>query len=374
MAPENLQPALHALAVINLLGASQALLSAAALAGAPRGKRLANRYFAFFLAALAVYIIMAVLLETGYIVRVPALIGIDDPFLFMLGPLFYFYLRATVGEQFKLRGKTLLHFLPSALLGLLWIPNLFVSAEVQVAAYHQRMAHLDKFDPVVFVAFLLIDVQLFTYLIAGWRKLANVSTPALINPASSEWRWLRNVFVALFAVTVFSTVLDFLSFSRENLRFTPFLLTLILCSLSYWGLRHSGLIPAGEARKYAKSTLTAEASEEIFLKLQKAMQEEKLFADSTLSLPKLAKKLGVSTHHLSQIINARFGQNFFNYLSNVRVHEAKKRLSAPEAERAALSDIAYAVGFNSLSAFSTVFKKQSGLSPSQFQKQQLGQV
>jgi AraC-like DNA-binding protein len=77
---------------------------------------------------------------------------------------------------------------------------------------------------------------------------------------------------------------------------------------------------------------------------------------------------------LSQIINERFGQNFFNYLSSVRVEEAKKRLCAADSDSVALSEIAYAVGFNSLSAFSTVFKKQTGISPSQFQKQQLSQV
>jgi hypothetical protein len=77
MAPENFQPSFHALAIINLIGASQALLSAAALFSAQRGNPLSNRYFAFFLAALSVYIIMVVLLETGYIVRVPYLMDCE---------------------------------------------------------------------------------------------------------------------------------------------------------------------------------------------------------------------------------------------------------------------------------------------------------
>lgn len=380
MVPENFQPSFHALAIINLIGASQALLSAAALTGAQRGNRLPNRYFAFFLAALSIYIIMAVLLETGYIVRMPYLLDIENPFLFMLGPCFYFYIRAATGESFKLRGKTLLHFLPSLLFGLLWLASLFINTEVKMADYRNRLTNTEQFDPAQLIAFLIIDLQIFMYLIAGWRKLANFArhgAPAALNRVSTDWRWLRNLLVALFAVALFSTVLDVLSFDRANMRFTPFLLTIILCSLSYFGLRQSGLIPisVGEhARKYAKSTLTPEASHGIFLKLQQVMEHEKLFADSTLSLPKLAKRLAVPTHHLSQIINERFGQNFFNYLSSVRIEEAKKRLSASEADSTTLSEIAYAVGFNSLSAFSTIFKKQSGVSPSQFQKQQQSQV
>jgi AraC-like DNA-binding protein len=377
MPPENFQPSFHALAIINLIGASQALLSAAALTSTQRGNRLPNRYFAFFLTALSVYIIMAVLFETGYIIRVPYLLDIENPFLFMLGPCFYFYIRAAAGESLGRRGKILLHFLPALLFGLLWIAGLFISTEVKIVNYLNRLANPDKFDPVQLIALLIIDLQIFVYLIAGWRKLVNCAKrteSSVPNRVSQDWRWQRNVFIALFAVAVFSTILDVLSLDLANMRFTPFLLTIILCSLSYFGLRQSGLIPISEgekAKKYAKSTLTPEASHEIFLKLQHEMEHEKLFADSTLSLPKLAKRLAVSTHHLSQIINERFGQNFFNYLSSVRIEEAKKRLSASDSDKVALSEIAYAVGFNSLSAFSTIFKKQSGISPSQFQKQQL---
>lgn len=295
----------------------------------------------------------------------------------MLGPCFYFYIRATTGQSLKQRGKILLHFLPALLFGLLWIAGLFISKEVKIVNYLDLLANRDKFDPAQLVVLLIIDLHIFAYLIAGWRKLANCAKrtePSVPNRVNKDRRWLRNLFIALFAVAVVSTILDMLSLDLANMRFTPFLLTIILCSLSYFGLRQSGLIPISDgekAKKYAKSTLTPEASHEIFLKLQYLMQHEKIFADSALSLPKLAKRLAVSTHRLSQIINERFGQNFFNHLSSVRIEEAKKRLSASDSDKIALSEIAYAVGFNSLSAFSTIFKKQSGISPSQFQKQQL---
>lgn len=374
MASANFQPAFHALAIINLIGASQALLIAAALFSAKHGSRTANRCFAVFLTAFSVYIIMAVLLETGYIVRAPHLMNFDNPFLFMMGPCLYLYVRAATGESFKLRGQTLLHFLPSALFALIWIVTLFIGAEAKIAEYIESLSRLDRFNPEKFILYLLLDVWLFAYVIAGLRKLRRADSGFFERDGANR-RWLRNLLVALLAMLAFSTVLDFLALDRINLRFTPLLGTIILCSLGYLGLRQSGMIaPSASARagKYAKSTLTEEMAAEIFRKLQQAMQQEKLFADSTLSLPKLAKKLGVSTHHLSQLINERFEQNFFNYLSSVRIEEAKKLLRAPSSGNLALSEIAYTVGFNSLSAFSATFKKQSGMSPSQFQKQHAG--
>jgi AraC-like DNA-binding protein len=258
----------------------------------------------------------------------------------------------------------------------MWVVTLFISAEAKIAEYIESRARLDQFDPGNLILYLLLDIWLFSYIIASLRMLRHADSDFL-HRDSTPARWLRNLLIAFLAMLIFSTVLDLLALDRVNMRFTPLLGTLILCNLSYLGLRQSGMIApsAGEmARKYAKSTLTVDQAEKILHKLQQAMQQEKLFADSTLSLPKLAKKLGVSTHHLSQLINERFQQNFFNYLSSVRVEEAKKLLSAPASSHLALSEIAYAVGFNSLSAFSATFKKQSGMSPSQFQKQHTSQA
>ncbi|MEK7729260.1 MAG: helix-turn-helix transcriptional regulator [candidate division KSB1 bacterium] len=369
MPAENFQPALNAIAVINLIGASQALLVAAALFATKHGQRVANCCFALLLGAQAAYIIMAVLLETGYILRFPFLLTFENAAVFSMGPFFYFYVRAALGERFAWRGKTMLHFLPAALLILLWLANLFVSPEKKIAFYLEARAHPAQKGAVDFILLGLLDLSLFAYLLVSLRKLM---LSARRNDVLA-WRWLRNLLIAFLAVQTFSAVLDILALDLANSRYTPLLLTVILCSLSYYGLRQSGMampvLVAKVERKYAKSALTEEAALELFHKLQEVMAKEKLFADSALSLPKLAKRLNASPHHLSQVLNARLQQSFFNYIGNLRMEEAKRRLLSPAAAQINISEIAYAVGFNSVSAFSTLFKKLTGMSPSQFQKQ-----
>lgn len=378
MSAENFHPSLNVVAVINLLGASQALLIAAALWSARQGQRSANRCFALLLGAQATYIIMAVLLETGYIIRFPFLMTLENAAVFSMGPFFYFYVRAALGETFVWRGKTLLHFLPAALCLILWIANLFVSAEQKIAFYLQERAATGSKSALDFVLLLLLDTSLFAYMLVSLSKLLRAAREHAALHVQENWRWLRNLLIAFLAVQTFSTVLDVLGMDLTNSRYTPLLLTAILFSLSYFGLRQSGMLApraiAQTEKKYAKSALTEEVADELFLKLQNLMHQERLFTDSSLSLPKLAKRLGVSTHHLSQLLNARLQQSFFNYLGNLRIEEAKRMLLAPEAANSNISEIAYAVGFNSISAFSTVFKKQTGLSPSQFQKQHEGNL
>src|SRR5439155_27331821 len=87
-----------------------------------------------------------------------------------------------------------------------------------------------------------------------------------------------------------------------------------------------------------------------------------------LSLPKLAAKLALPTHHLSQIINARLNQNFFDFINSYRVEEAKQMLLDPAKKHYSLLVISEEVGFNSKSAFNTAFKKQTSLTPSEFRK------
>ncbi len=103
--------------------------------------------------------------------------------------------------------------------------------------------------------------------------------------------------------------------------------------------------------------------------LEIVMEEEKLYCDEDLNLPRLSEVLEVTTHQLSQYLNDHYNMNYNCYINNFRISDAKKLL-IEEPDRSTLS-IAYAVGFNSYSVFYTAFKKQALLSPAQFRKKNL---
>ena len=90
-----------------------------------------------------------------------------------------------------------------------------------------------------------------------------------------------------------------------------------------------------------------------------------VFKDPTLSLKVLASKLNMSTHHLSQIINQKTQNNYYDLINQYRITEAKRLLQESDMK---IIDIAYDVGFNSKSSFYTEFKKQSGLTPSHYKR------
>ena len=118
--------------------------------------------------------------------------------------------------------------------------------------------------------------------------------------------------------------------------------------------------------KYASSRLEAAELQRCCDKVSSYMTTERPYLESDLTLPKLAEDLGVSTHHLSQIINEVHGKNFFNFINEYRVNEVKRKIQDPAYDNYSLLGIAYESGFNSKSAFNRVFKNITGQTPSQF--------
>ena len=120
---------------------------------------------------------------------------------------------------------------------------------------------------------------------------------------------------------------------------------------------------AQSTAKYSRSALDAERMERIADKLRRAMHEEQLFADASLSLRDLADRLGVSENYISQTLNDQLGRNFFDFVNAARVDAAKRLL---REDSKTVLDVAMAVGFNSRSTFNTAFRKHAGDTPSRF--------
>jgi AraC-like DNA-binding protein/ligand-binding sensor protein len=85
-----------------------------------------------------------------------------------------------------------------------------------------------------------------------------------------------------------------------------------------------------------------------------------------LSLGQVAKAVNTSTFHFCKMFKKATGLNFTEYVSRVRVEKARNLLLNPNLR---VSEIAYEVGFQSLTHFNRVFKKITGRSPTNYREQ-----
>lgn len=88
-----------------------------------------------------------------------------------------------------------------------------------------------------------------------------------------------------------------------------------------------------------------------------------------LRLGHVAKAVNTSTFYFCKIFKRVTGINFTDYLSRVRIEKSKNLLLNPNLR---ISEIAFEVGFQSLTHFNRVFKKILGQSPTEYRAQLLG--
>lgn len=86
-----------------------------------------------------------------------------------------------------------------------------------------------------------------------------------------------------------------------------------------------------------------------------------------ISISQLAEKYNLTANYLSTVFHHKAGCRFVEYLTEVRITNAKKLLLTNMS--AAVKDIALMVGYTSARHFSVLFQKQTGMTPSAYRKQ-----
>ena len=86
-------------------------------------------------------------------------------------------------------------------------------------------------------------------------------------------------------------------------------------------------------------------------------------SDYEISLTKIAVQIHISSNYLSEKFKHVTGENFVQYVARIRTGKATELLSHSDSP---ITEIAFAVGFQSLSQFNRVFKKLTKQSPTQF--------
>jgi len=118
---------------------------------------------------------------------------------------------------------------------------------------------------------------------------------------------------------------------------------------------------AGATNRFPQSARDGHRAEPV--EIWKARKFIKEHSAEELSLTKVAKEANISRNHLSEKFKQVTGTNFVEYVARVRFEKACELLRDVDLR---ISEIAFAVGFQSLSQFNRVFKKFSGKSPSAY--------
>lgn len=102
--------------------------------------------------------------------------------------------------------------------------------------------------------------------------------------------------------------------------------------------------------------------------LQQYFQRQQPYLDPELDLQRVAKECGYSRNQISYLLNQVLGQSFYRYVNQARLQHLLAALDAATPPLR-IDELAFAAGFNSLSAFYSCFRRHTGLSPKAYAKQ-----
>ena len=303
---------------------------------------------------------------------------IKEPFLMLVIPLIWLYVKKLEEPLFLITPKISLHFLPFIFFMSFSIPAFIGGSGSGMAQFLVNNSLL--FNCTIW-AVLALQYSAYLYqLLKISKKCKLKAEQELSNIEYVDISWLNTFLYAFFLVflvlaIIFISVIHNLSIEWMNQVLSLFF-SITIFYLGYKGLFQRSIFSNTDAPNttFIPEQIIAETSklkpvdENITQNLLEYMDKHKPHRESELSLGSLAKQLNISRNSLSEIINNSVGCNFYDFVNKYRVEDVKSMMNDPKNKDFTLLAIAFDAGFPSKSTFNSIFKKFTGLTPSEYRK------
>jgi AraC-like DNA-binding protein len=353
-----------------------------------------DKSVSLFLALYILVISIPILITVGQHLFSWQFIFFVEPFVLLIGPFLYLYVKS-FKEKITF-GKTWPHCILFVLYSCLafwqyYNIGIHYPATVNVPPEVLR-------EPVTVTEIIIRNLQRLIYYVLSLRALTSYqrSIRQLFSETSRinlRWvRWLINGNLILIILTIIFTSLllrDPEQFNRWSV-FPSAFLSIYIYLATYKGITQTTLWQIQPGIKKEQMEADIQKVEEIELKhsgpnirdderpvlnsrtasiiagVTQLMEKEKYYQEPELTLQNLADKLQVPAYQLSQAINEGLKKNFYDLVNGYRIQEAKRLLLVPESSNFTILSIGFEAGFNSKTTFNTVFKKFTGLTPTEY--------
>jgi len=367
-------------ALFIFLGIGQGLYIFIILIFKNKNRTCANVFLSFFLLAISLILIDLFLCYTRLILNTIFLFAFSDSLIFIIGPLLYLYFKYLLNKS---KAHIFPHFIPFILYFLYsffyFIQSNEIKYNIYVYWYNLNLPIIETSsnisdDPLHIKRYYVLAavthlVFYFTWALGALIKFLRSNKQILISK-NHQLRWIRDFLIVFFIGILVTAILKFTVIVCTVNYLIAIFLTIMIYFISFrFAFRPDIIIDnikknISPDKKYNKSSLSDEMKQVILIRIKKAMEEEKLYRDSLISLSKLSTKISASSNHISQVINECMNQNFYEMLASYRIKDAEELMK--KFTNYTIDEISIMVGYNSRTAFNNAFKKKTGKTPSEY--------
>ncbi|MEP7375901.1 MAG: helix-turn-helix transcriptional regulator [Chitinophagaceae bacterium] len=282
-----------------------------------------------------------------------------------LGPLIYFYIRATLNPGFTIGRKQKRHFYTALIdivpqvTAIIFIVGLF--AHVFVPNPGPWGIFIDNYNVYSDIPrWISISVYIF------------MSSRLLSKQPSGKFKWLRQVvkafrvFQVIWLLYLIPYVIPkYTGFMLDTFNWYPVYVPVAI--LVYWlGIR-GYIVSQTESAQIRKSApLDPGLVVKTINSVRLAMEKDKLYLNPALTVAIVADHTGVPTKFISAVLNQHLQKSFNEFVNEYRISAIRQRLVNGETRELTIAGLAYEGGFNSLPTFQRAFKSVTGQTPSEF--------
>ena len=340
--------------------------------------KFANKFLAVTMLIFAIDLLAGVSYLTGFVKQIAWIMALNNSFPYLYGPLIYLYVVFLIHERESFTKYDYLHFIPFLLIqiyGLFFF--YFESTEYKLSLLDFSTPnpwHIDLIGKLIPVSGIIYVFFTIKTTIRFNRNLKN----SYANVEKIDLSWLIYLVIGtaiVWIVVLLSYLLGFIYGDEIQANLLIYItLSIFLYTFAFKSYNQPEIKTAevNKYRSYKKSGLTEERASDILESISNLMRNEKPYRDTKLSLSQLASILEISTHNLSEVINTKIRQNFYDFVNSYRVEEAKVLIEKDKESTYSILAHGFEAGFTSKSAFYSAFKKFTGDTPAKYRKNIIG--
>lgn len=366
------------LSYIFIVGAAQGFILSIFLFK-KKENQTANRVISAVMILFAFDLLAGSAFLTNAIKYFPWAVGLNNSFPYLYGPLIYLYVKILVEDDDEFHSIYLWHFLPFFLIQIYAVFFFYFES----TSYQLSILNVNTPNPWhIELIGQLIPVHGCIYLFLTVKESFNYNKKlkqSYSNIDQINLKWLRYLIGGTFVVWLVVFIAYLLNFIYGD-AFQANMLIYVVLSVFLYSLGIKTLkqpvvhFENGAAKnlvneaQYKKSGLTDDDAEFYIGKLISLMEKDKPYLNNKISLGELSAMINISSHNLSEIINRKLDQNFYDFINSYRIKEVIKMLEDDKYPNYSLLALGYEAGFSSKSAYYSAFKKVTGDTPAQYKE------
>jgi len=319
------------------------------------------------------FILHICLVITNLHFKFPHSYAMSTCFSFLYGPLLYFYFKR-ITQKYRFKKNDLLHLVPTLLLLFYLVPLYYLPGEEKLRLIIERITIGRSIGDITIIVLKLASLIIYGYFIRKVYRKAKKDTS--INKENKVWQ--KNIFGIHIMYIICYAAYGILLSNNMTSGFLYHLqivsMALMVMYVGYSANVQPNVFSGGYSFdkglffKYKKSGLTQSLSNELKENIIYLFDFQKIYKENDINLDTIAEHLNTTRHNASQVINEHFKMNFHELVNKYRINEAKSMLEMDDKHNLNIIDIAYEVGYNNKVTFNKAFKKDTNLTPSEYQK------